>query len=291
MRSSYVHDGLEFEVTEGGPSDGTPVLLLHGFPQRVTCWSQVTPLLHEAGLRTLAPDQRGYSPGARPSGRRPYRFSRLVADVAALAERAGAPVHLVGHDWGAAVAWGLARRRPDLLASLTALSVPHPDAMSRAMLTSSQALRSWYFGLFNVPYLVDGVVQARPQLADPALRRTGMGQEQLARFHAEIVDDGALPTALAWYRALPLAGLPSLPSLPGLRKPGGAESGRAVSVPTTFIWSTGDSAISRAAADRCEEHVTGSYRYVVLDGVSHWIPEEAPGVVAEAVLDHVGGGR
>ena len=107
-------------------------------------WRAVAPLLHAHGLRTLAPDQRGYSPGARPRRRRDYRLDRLVADVVALVDEVGRPVHLVGHDWGAVVAWVLAATRPDLVRTLTAVSVPHPAAFVRAALTSRQGLRSWY---------------------------------------------------------------------------------------------------------------------------------------------------
>ena len=105
--------------------DGPAVVLLHGFPERASHWDGVTRLLHEQGYRTLAPDQRGYSPGARPRRRSSYRMSKLVGDVVALIEEYGDPVHLVGHDWGAAVAWTLAGSRPDLVLSLTTVSV-HP---------------------------------------------------------------------------------------------------------------------------------------------------------------------
>jgi len=141
----FTRDGLVFDVRDTGPPDGTPVLLLHGFPQDSRSWDAVSPLLHARGYRTIAPDQRGYSPGARPRPRRAYRASELTGDIVELIEVAGlGPVHLVGHDWGAAVAWGLAAARPDLLRSLTALSVPHPAAFVQSLLTSSQALKSWY---------------------------------------------------------------------------------------------------------------------------------------------------
>lgn len=276
---TYVHDGLEFDVTEGGPAEGEPVVLLHGFPQKASCWRLLTPLLHEEGLRTIAPDQRGYSPGARPRGRWAYRIPTLIDDTVALLETVGRPVHLVGHDWGAMVAWGVAATRPDLLTGLTAVSVPHPSAMTRAALTSDQALRSWYFGLFNVPFLVDGVTRLRPGLVDPALRRNGMDDGQIARFHREIVDDGALTPALGWYRALPLSGL-------GPRPPAWS---RPVAVPTTYVWSTGDAAISRAAAERCDAFVEADYRYVELDHVSHWIPEEAPAVLRDVIVERLRG--
>lgn len=263
------HDDLRFDVRDEGPLDGDPVLLLHGFPQRASSWDAVAPLLHAAGLRTLAPDQRGYSPGARPGRRRDYTLDRLVGDVAALAEAVGRPVYLVGHDWGAAVAWLVAARRPELVRSLVALSVPHPGAMVAA--GREQWRLSWYMGLFLLP----GV--AERQLPSPrglgALRAGGMTDAMLRTFRTEVVADGALPGALAWYRAIPLAS-------PGLRH-------ERLSVPTTMVWSDGDVAIARATAELAQRWVVDApYELVVLAGVSHWIPDEAPGDVADAVLAH-----
>ena len=115
------HDGLTFDVLDEGPRDGKPVVLLHGFPERSSTWRLVSPLLHQAGLRTIALDQRGYSPGARPRRRRDYRMHHLVGDVVALIDQVGEPVHLVGHDWGAAVGWAVTMRRPDQVVTRTML--------------------------------------------------------------------------------------------------------------------------------------------------------------------------
>ena len=265
------HDGLTFDVTDEGPLDGDPAVLLHGFPQRATCWRRVAPLLHEGGLRTYAMDQRGYSPGARPGRRRDHRLPLLVADVAALIETVGRPVHLVGHDWGAVVAWELAAQRPDLVRTLTAVSVPHPAAFLRAFLTSPQALRSWYMAAFQLPYLPE--LAAGSGWVEGRLQGMGMDEEQRRRFRTEIVEDGALTGGLMWYRALPLA---------DPRHVAGP-----VTVPTTFVWSDQDPTIDRAGGRRTADHVRAPYEYVELPGVSHWIPEHAPGPLADAVLDRV----
>ena len=124
--TSYARGPWRFDVRDEGPLDGAPVVLLHGFPQTSTSWDSVAPLLHAAGLRTLPPDQRGYSPGARPRWRHQYRTSELVADVVALIDAVSAPVHLVGHDWGAVVGWLVAGGHPGLVRSWTAVSVGHP---------------------------------------------------------------------------------------------------------------------------------------------------------------------
>jgi pimeloyl-ACP methyl ester carboxylesterase len=156
---TFAHGGLVFDVTDAGPAAGAPVVLLHGFPQHRSSWTLLAPLLHEAGLRTLAPDQRGYSPGARPPQTRAYRLEHLVADVEALVSVLGqGPVHLVGHDWGAAVAWATALRRPHLVRSLTAVSVPHPSAFAHAVRTSRQGLKSWYMLAFQPRGLAEALL-------------------------------------------------------------------------------------------------------------------------------------
>ncbi|WP_370759807.1 alpha/beta fold hydrolase [Mycolicibacter arupensis] len=127
----YTRDGMVFDVRDAGPSDGPVVVLLHGFPQRNDSWNTVIDRLTAAGYRCLAPNQRGYSPGARPPRRRDYRMSELVADVGALIEASGAHrVHLVGHDWGAAVAWGVAAEMPEQLSGVGAAprGLPEVDA-------------------------------------------------------------------------------------------------------------------------------------------------------------------
>jgi len=274
--TTFEHDGLTFDVRDAGPLDGDPVVLLHGFPERNTSWLAVEPLLHARGLRTYALDQRGYSPGARPRLRTAYRMSYLVDDVVALIDRIGGPVHLVGHDWGSAVGWSVAARRPDLVRTWTAVSVPHPAAFARAMRTSEQRRRSSYMALFNVPVLPELTARRRGGRFDRSMRRAGMTSEEVARFRREIVDDGALTHALGWYRALPLSA-------------GSAVStDQVVHVPTTLVWSDRDVAITRHGVDATAAWVDADYELVVLEGVSHWIPTQAPEALAEAVLRRVG---
>ena len=270
--TTYDNDGLVFDVLDKGPIDGDPVVLLHGFPQRATSWRQVAPLLHEAGHRTLAPDQRGYSPGARPRRRRDYAVTRMVGDLAALVGRVGGPVHLVGHDWGAAVGWAAATLRPDLVSTLTAVSVPHPGAFLESFVKSDQLRRSWYMAAFQLPWLPELLLSGG--FGQRFLGSSGMDRQALDRFRAEIVADGALSGGLNWYRGLAFAG-------PRLAR-------RHVSVPTTLVWSDGDVALGRDGAERTEAFVDGPYTFVELPGVSHWIPEEAPGLLAEAILRRTG---
>lgn len=275
MRVTHVdHDGLRFQVTDGGPLGGAPVVLLHGFPQTAASWTATAERLHAAGLRTLAPDQRGYSPLARPEGRAAYRLPLLVGDVLALVRTLGRPVHVVGHDWGAAVAWSLAQQHPDLVRSLTTVSVPHPAAFAASMVRSDQLRRSWYFVLFQLPRLPEARL-SNPAVLARSLEASGMSAAQIARVRADVVDSGALPFALNWYRALPLT------APRGVRLP--------ARVPTTHVWSEGDVALGRWGAEHTGRYVAAPYRLVVLPGVSHWVPEEAPDALAAAIVERVGG--
>ncbi|HXV93420.1 MAG TPA: alpha/beta fold hydrolase [Pseudonocardia sp.] len=285
-------EGLVFDVTTAGRPGGRPVVLLHGFPQSARCWDAVTPALTGAGCRTHAPDQRGYSPGARPVGRGAYRMSSLVADALAVvdearAEAGGAPVHLVGHDWGALVAWRLAARYPDHLATLTALSVPPPAAFARAALNPGQALASWYVLAFQLPWLPEwslgaGRGERFSERFVRSLTASGLSRAAAERDAAFLAGPGALTAALNWYRAIPLDLLPF---------DGGGPVDPPVRVPTLFVWSDGDVAVTRAAADRAGDHVSGLYRFVELRGTSHWIPDEAPDALAPLLLDMIGDGR
>ena len=259
---SFTRDGLTFDVRDTGPADGVPVVLLHGFPQDSRSWEPVSALLHARGFRTVAPDQRGYSPRARPTRRRDYRVSELVGDVVALVERLGPDrVHLVGHDWGAAVAWGVAAHRPDLRRSLTALSVPHPAAFVRAMATSRQGLKSWYMYAFQLPWLPERGI-SRGRWFEDRLRSSGMSPAAAARDAAMMRDRQAARAALSWYRAVMLTRPKDLRAK--------------VSVPTLHVWSDGDVAVGPEGPVATERWVDAPYTFEVLEGVSHWIPEEVP---------------
>jgi pimeloyl-ACP methyl ester carboxylesterase len=271
--STLEHAGLTFDVFDEGPADGEVVVLLHGFPERSTSWRRVAPLLHEQGYRTVAMDQRGYSSGARPPRRRDYSLQLLAGDVEALVERVGGQVHLVGHDWGAAVAWTVAIRRPDLLRTLTALSVPHPTAYLESTVTSRQFLKSWYMVFFQLPRLPELAASRAGGPMEGLMSRFGMTAEARDRFRREIVDDGALWSALNWYRAIPFVDRDLI------RKH--------VTVPTTLVWSDADAAIARAGGDRTEKYVDAPFEFVTLEGISHWIPTQAPEACADAILKRI----
>jgi pimeloyl-ACP methyl ester carboxylesterase len=272
---SVERDGLVFDVLDDGPADGEPIVLLHGWPERATSWRHVAPLLNDAGYRTLAMDRRGFAPGARPKRRRDYRLPALADDVAVLIDEIGGSAHVVGHDWGAATAWAVAGLHPDRVRTLTAVSVPHPAAMMKAMVKSDQLLKSYYMLLFQLPFVPELVATRRAAWFDLQLRKGGMSREDVLRFRREIVDDGALSASIGCYRAMFLTD----PRVVRFR----------VAAPTTMVWSTGDVALGRWGAEHSDEWVDGPFELVVLDGVSHWIPTEAPDALAESILERVRG--
>lgn len=268
----YTRNGLSFDVRDSGPDGGTPVVLLHGFPQTSTCWLKLEPLLHSAGIRTIAPDQRGYSPGARPLGREQYALGELVEDVLALIEAVGhKKVHLVGHDWGGTVAWALAGQHAERLHSVTVLSTPHPAAMKKAW--RSQALKSWYMGAVQIPGLPESLL--RGSNVAQGLIDTGLPEAPAKRDAARLRQPNAARGALNWYR-----GIPYSRSTP---------VGRA-KLPVTYVWGAQDKFLGRAAAEATADFVISShrpdYRFVELSA-GHWLPETHTDQVAQAIISRV----
>ncbi|MGI5218658.1 alpha/beta fold hydrolase [Nocardia sp. CA-290969] len=264
---------FEVRVHGGEPVNGVVVLLLHGFPQSAASWDPVAERLLAHGVGGYAPEQRGYSPGARPGGIDSYRLPELGADIVGLCDALGADrVHLVGHDWGAIVAWDVAARNPARVASLTAVSVPHPAAFAWARKHDPvQAERSGYMTFFQQPDAPEELLLAD----DCAGLRAGFGDavapELVARHVSRLSEPGAMTAALNWYRA---AG-DSWSAVP------------AVEVPTTFVWSDADLAVARSGVDATAEWVAADYCLEVLPGVSHWVPEEAPDALSRIILSRI----
>jgi pimeloyl-ACP methyl ester carboxylesterase len=267
---------LTFDVRTVGPQDGPPVILLHGFPETSLSWNQVAPRLAEAGLRVIAFDQRGYSPGARPEGVEAYAADLLADDVIGVADSLGIErFHLVGHDWGSAVSWVVAGRHADRIRTLTAVSLPHLGAYGAALRDDpDQRERASYISLLRQEGKAEDLL-----LADGARRLTAMYGDAVpvalaVRYVAHLADPGALTAALNWYRAM-TSDLANTPR---------------TQVPTTFVWGTLDQAIGRVPAEACGSFVDADYRFVELEDVGHWIPEQAPEALTEAILARVATG-
>jgi pimeloyl-ACP methyl ester carboxylesterase len=267
-----------FDVAEQGPQSGPPVVLLHGFPQTSASFHAVAQVLAADGCRSIAMDQRGYSPGARPAEVAAYGVEHLVGDVVGLLDSLGLPAaHVVGHDWGSIVAWSMAATRPDRVRTLTAVSVPHPRAMFELLgdtgpAGDEQRRRSDYVNLFRLDgeraedVLLANNARALHDLFSP------LPESLILPHYGALSQRPALTAALNWYRAMDVKTSLELP---------------AVAVPTTFVWSTEDIAIGRAAAELCGSYVSGDFRFVELEGVSHWIPDQAPVELARAVIERV----
>jgi pimeloyl-ACP methyl ester carboxylesterase len=270
--------GLVFDTWVAGPTDGPLVLLLHGFLQSRHTWRDQVPALAAAGFRVVAPDQRGYSPGARPDPTElaNYAFDRLIDDVLDLADALGREqrrFHLIGHDWGGQVAWGVAARRPDRLASLAILSRPHPASFLEALQApdGDQSHRSRHHRAFldastGPTLLANDCRRLRLMLAD-----AGVPPSAIDDYVSVLRDPAAMEAALAWYRALPQ-----------LRTSVGA-----ISVPTLYIWGDADQTVGRTAAEGTSRHVNGPFRFVVLPGVGHFVTDEAADTVNRLLVEHL----
>lgn len=270
-------NGLTFSAWSAGAPGGRPVILLHGFPETAWCWRPVMADLAGAGCWAFAPDQRGYSAKARPFALEQYAVPHLVKDVIALADTLEmATFDLIGHDWGGMVAWVLAANHPQRVRSLTVLSTPHPEAMRLAMARRGEDFLA-HVERFRRPEEPERLFLGG-DLDGSGLRRlfasTGLPDFDPSEYLAILTQPGALTAALNWYRAMDADQLGPLP---------------AITTPTLYVWSTGDVALERSAAEDTARCVAGPFRFEVLVGVSHWIPEEAPGEVSRLVLEHLAG--
>lgn len=267
---------LTFDALAAGPEDGEAVFLLHGFPETSESFRAQVVALGVAGYRTVAPNQRGYSPDARPAGVEAYNIVNLVNDVVGMADSLDIDrFHVVGHDWGGAVAWVLAALYPDRLLSLTSLATPHPAALAEALATvgSAQAEQSGYIDFFRSEGSEDLLLAEDAELFRSSMISSGMSPESVDANLEVLGTPEALGAALNWYRALDTSGASALPP---------------ITTPTMYVYATGDTAFTRSTADATADFVEGPFRYEVLDGVTHWIPEEVPDVVNELLLDHLG---
>ena len=270
--------GLTFDALAAGERGAPLVLLLHGFAESMNCWRAQLGALGDMGYRAVAPNQRGYSPGARPDPSDPsnYHIDRLMDDAIAIAEASGyrdARFHLVGHDWGGSIGWTLADRNHTRVASLTILSRPHPNAFNRAlhMIDGDQAQRSRHHKAFLEPDAADVVLADDAKWLRERLSANGVPAEAIEQHLAVLGNKDAMEAALAWYRARG-----------AIRSPLGPTR-----VPTLFIWGDADDTVGRVAAEGTVDFIAAPYRFEVLPGVGHFAADQAPGRVTELLLAHL----
>jgi pimeloyl-ACP methyl ester carboxylesterase len=263
--------GIEYEVTGKGP----PVMLLHGFPDSGRLWRHQVPALAEAGFRVIVPDLRGYGRSDKPAEVKAYRREHLVSDMLAVMRDAGAErAHVVGHDWGASVAWAIALMAGEHVDHLVALSVGHPAAFGAAGIPQHE--KSWYMLLFQFPDIAERWLSG----SDWANMRGWAGHPDADAVIAELETNASLTPALNYYRANvpPESFLRSRSSLPP------------VQAPTMGIWSSGDRFLLEAQMTGSGDHVAGRWRYERVDGPGHWLQLEAPGAVSELLVDFLPAG-
>jgi epoxide hydrolase 4 len=276
-------NGVQLHLMQAGPEDGPLVILLHGFPEFWFGWrGQIHPLA-EAGFRVWAPDQRGYNLSDKPQGVSAYHIDILARDIVGLIDAAGEEKAIVvGHDWGAAVAWHLADHFPERVAKLVVMNVPHPTVMMKTLWKSfSQLRKSWYMFFFQIPRLPEWFLgKNNAQGAAELLQRSGKSStfkpEDLAYYREAWTQPGALTGMINWYRSAIRS---------GFKGPAGSPPTTSrITAPTLMIWGKRDVALSHEMAqpsiDLCQDG-----RLVFFDQATHWVQHDEAEAVNQLLLD------
>jgi epoxide hydrolase 4 len=285
MQSHFIPtNGITLHVLTDGPENGPSVILLHGFPEFHYGWRKQIPALVEAGFRVIVPDQRGYNLSDKPRGVAAYNVDELAKDIVGLFDHFGVEkANLVGHDWGAAVAWTLAVNHPSRLEKLAILNVPHPDVMMRFVLEHpAQRTKSWYVFFFQIPWLVEWVL-SRNNFRNLARMIVGSGKkstfakDDLAEYKKAWSQPGALTGMLNWYRNIFRGSLKFI--FKKDRMPA-----RRVTVPTLILWGKKDLALGHEMVEPslalCDE---GSV--VFFEQATHWVQHDEATAVNKHLID------
>jgi pimeloyl-ACP methyl ester carboxylesterase len=253
--------------------EGRPVLLLHGFPDSSHLWRHQIPALVGAGFRVVAPDLRGFGESAKTQEVEAYALRNLLGDVVAvLDELEIGRAHVVGHDWGAALAWVTAGFAPERVDRLVVMSVGHPNAFRTR--TVEQREKSWYMLLFQFDVAEELLRRDDWKLAREWIR----GHGDVERYLEDLARPGALTAALNWYRA----------NTHPRRELGERVAFPAIAASTMGIWSSGDDYLLEEPMVRSGEYVTGGWRYERIEGASHWLQLDEPERVNALLLDFFG---
>jgi epoxide hydrolase 4 len=271
-------NGIELSCRVSGDR-GDLVVLLHGFPQSSYEWRYQIPAL-AARYRVVAPDLRGYGESDKPHGIAAYRATILANDVAGLIRARGATrAHVVGHDWGGAIAWTLALEHPEVVERLVVINAPHPKAIARALRSDiRQILRSWYIFAFQLPWLPERQL-LRPGAISAGLRGSARGspvfsEADLAEYERAFAQPGVATAALNYYRAA---------LRDGMR--GRVAAGDPIASPTLVIWGEDDTALGKELTRGMQRYFSGPFTIRYVPGGSHWVPEERPELVNELLLE------
>ncbi len=271
---------VRLHYVEAGPVDGPLVVLLHGYPDFWYSWRHQIPALAAAGLRVVAPDMRGYNLSSKPAGVSAYAPRRLAGDIRDLIRERGAErAFLVGHDWGAAVAWVVAMAHPEVVERLAILNVPHPRRMLQALRRPGRQLaKSWYMFFFQLPWLPERAVRAGDWRGlrygfEHDARPGAFTPQDIDRYREAWSQPGAATATINYYRA-------------SMRRPPGRE-GRGltpITAPTLVIWGERDRYLSSALAEPDRADVPNLKGVVRLHGASHWVQHDEPDRVSELLI-------
>ena len=281
LEHTYIEtNGIRLHVVQAGPKSGVPVILLHGFPEFWYGWRNQIPALAEAGCRVIVPDQRGYNLSDKPKGVKNYDVFTLVNDIIGLIDALGyEKVNLVGHDWGAAVAWMLAILHPERLHKLGIMNVPHPAVVRRFLTRDPEQIRrSWYVFFFQLPWIPEaGMKQDDWRGASRALRGSGkihtFSNEDIEKYKEAWSQPGAMTSMINWYRAL----IRHAPKLPQDTR---------VKVRTLMMWGMKDFALSHRMARPSMDHVDEG-DLIFFPEATHWVQHDEADAVNHYLIDFI----
>jgi pimeloyl-ACP methyl ester carboxylesterase len=269
-------NGVNLHVVQAGPEDGPLVILLHGFPEFWYGWHKQIDFLAEQGYRVWAPDQRGYNISEKPNGIAAYSIDKLSADVIGLIDAAGRETAmLVGHDWGAAVAWWTACQYPERISKLVILNVPHQNVFRKTVLTDrEQSFRSWYIGFFQIPFIPETLMGAAAASLARGMQSSAKAgaftDEDMLQYEKAWRQPGALRSMINWYRAI----VQQPPHSPDPR----------VKMPTLILWGKKDAYLkaemAQASVELCDHG-----KLIYFDNATHWIQHEEPNRVNQLMLE------
>jgi pimeloyl-ACP methyl ester carboxylesterase len=274
---SFRNGSVNLHAVGAGPEDAPVVVLLHGFPEFWYCWHRQIEPLASAGFRVIVPDQRGYNLSSKPRDIRAYSLAALTSDVIAIADQLSQrQIFLVGHDWGAAVAWSAALSHQERVAKLAILNVPHPSVMRRYLMTDRRQLRrSWYMFFFQIPFLPEAFFAMKNfrvglSALEHSSRPGTFSAEDLARYRSAWSQPGAITGMIHWYRAA--------------FRFRARFADRIIRVPTRILWGQRDCFLLPEMADDSLRYCTDA-KLIPFPDASHWLQHEEPARVSELLIE------